>query len=331
VVTFVFSIDSVLHCRFAISPLGEVVQVARSITVPVRDASHFSWLRERRGVLRELLRTHDLSPLRALLPESGYVPDFLTPPPVSPLAGFEDELAQIRSTPRARARAEIARALAGRSVDERTGRALRAPDAHDRLADLLALVWHELVEPSWPQVRELLERDVAYRGRRLAEGGLARLFEDLSPRVALRGRRLRVQQRTTATVELGPNGLLLSPSAFIAPRIASMAEPPLVIYPARGTAALVGTEHETDGRAAALARLIGSTRAEILGLTGEPVSGLSLARRLRRSPGNVADHLAVLLQAGLVSRRRSGRSVLYTRTELGESMLGGERPHRGSA
>jgi DNA-binding transcriptional ArsR family regulator len=319
VVTFVFSIDSVLHCRFGISPLGEVLQAARAVGVPAPGASQLAWLKQRSGILRDLHRNHDLSPLLALLPERGYVPDFLTPLPASPLADIERELEEIRQTPADRARTEIDRALEGQALERPTLRVLRSPDAPTRLAELLILLWRRLLEPSWSSVRELLERDVAYRARRLAEGGLARLFGDLSPRVVLRGRRLRVQQRTTATVELGPSGLLLGPSAFIWPRVATMLEPPVLIYPARGTAALLGhTPHE---HAHSLARLIGSTRAEILSTLGEASSTTHVAHRLARSRGNVADHLAVLLEAGLVARQRAGRSVMYTRTPLGEAPL----------
>jgi DNA-binding transcriptional ArsR family regulator len=318
-VTFVFSIDSVLHCRFGISPVGETLAALRATGVAARDTSHFAWLRQRRATLEELHRDHDLSPLRALLGEHGYVPDFLNPLPKATVGTIQEELESIARAPRARVRAEIERALAGREVEPGAVRVLRSKDAAPRLAELLAVFWHGLVEPSWPALRDVLERDVAYRARRLAEGGLARLFEDLSPRVALRGRRLRVAQRTDATVELGPTGLLLMPSAFVMPQVATMEEPPVLIYAARGSAALVGREEHGDN--AALGRLIGSTRAEILASLGDPASTTSLARRLRRSPGNVADHLAVLLQNGLVARQRAGRRVLYSRTQLGHAVL----------
>jgi DNA-binding transcriptional ArsR family regulator len=321
VVTFVFSVDAVLKCRFGISPVGEVLAAVRALRVSARDTSHFTWLKRRHASVRELHREHDLSPLLALARDRGYVPDFLTPPPESPLGEIARELESIAQTPRGRARAEIARALEGREVDEAALRVLRSGDAPRRLAHLLEAVWRELLEPSWPALRELLERDVSYRSRRLAEGGLARLFEDLSPRVSLHGRRLRVQQRTQATVELGPVGLLLSPSAFITPQVATMSDPPVLVYPARGTAALLGYEGARQDRA--ISRLLGATRAEILATLAEPASTTGLAHRLRRSPGNVSDHLAVLHDAGLVSRRRSGRSVLYARTELGEAIVGG--------
>ena len=112
---------------------------------------------------------------------------------------------------------------------------------------------------------------------------------------------------------------MLSPSAFVAPRARTILDPPVLVYPARGTAALVGGGRIEGGPA--VSRLIGATRAEILALLEEPSTTTSLARRLRRSPGNVADHLAVLRDAGLVARRRAGRSVLYSRTDLGQATL----------
>jgi DNA-binding transcriptional ArsR family regulator len=52
-----------------------------------------------------------------------------------------------------------------------------------------------------------------------------------------------------------------------------------------------------------------------------PVSTTELARRLRITPGGASQHLSALAAAGLVSRRREGREVLYLRTPLAESLL----------
>jgi DNA-binding transcriptional ArsR family regulator len=319
-VTFVFSVDAVLHCRFSISPLGEVVRATRAIAGSVRNASHFLWLRERREVVQRLHRDHDLGLLLALLPDPGHVPDFLAAPPARHLAQLGDELDRLRQTPVRAARAEIERALEGRHVDDHTLRTLRSSGATSRVADALDATWRMLVEPSWPMVRELLERDVAYRARRLAEGGLAQLFEDLSPVVTLDGHELQIRQHKAANVELDARGLLLSPSAFVAPRVAVTLEPPALVYPSRGTAALVGQGPVACG--SAVSRLLGATRAEILALLEEPSTTTTLAHVLRRSPGNIADHLAVLREAGLVARRRAGRRVLYSRTPLGHATLG---------
>jgi DNA-binding transcriptional ArsR family regulator len=322
-VTFVFSIDAVLHCRFGISPLGEVVRAAQALAVPARNTTQFAWLKQRRGLVQELYHDPDIALLLLLLRDRRSVPDYLLPHPVMPPAGADAELERIRQTPRQEARAEIERALAGRRDDGPALRALRAPDAPRRLANALTAVWELLVEPSWPMVREVLERDIAYRARRLAEGGLTRLFEDLAPVVVLHGHELRVRQPAPATIELDETGLLLSPSAFIAPRVATSSEPPVLVYPVRGANALLGPTPADDG--CALSRLIGATRAQILTQLEEPSTTTTLARRLSRSPGNVADHLAVLRGAGLVTRRRAGRRVLYWRTPLGQATLGRPR------
>ncbi len=70
-----------------------------------------------------------------------------------------------------------------------------------------------------------------------------------------------------------------------------------------------------------LAELIGNSRARLLVGLAEPASTTQLAHAFGLATGAVGDHLAVLLRAGLVQRARSGRSVLYRRTDFGEMMV----------
>ena len=49
-------------------------------------------------------------------------------------------------------------------------------------------------------------------------------------------------------------------------------------------------------------------------------STTELARRLEASPAGVSEHLGVLRRAGLVRARREGRSVLYSRTAVGDAL-----------
>lgn len=54
-------------------------------------------------------------------------------------------------------------------------------------------------------------------------------------------------------------------------------------------------------------------RIALLGeLNAAEGSGQELADRLGTTPQNVSKHLAVLYQAGMVSRRREGATVIYT-------------------
>jgi DNA-binding transcriptional ArsR family regulator len=78
-------------------------------------------------------------------------------------------------------------------------------------------------------------------------------------------------------------------------------------------------EASSPGR---LDRLIGRSRATLLTALAQPASTSQLVAQLGISLGAAGDHLAVLRDAGLVSRSRSGRSVQYRRTALGDALAG---------
>jgi DNA-binding transcriptional ArsR family regulator len=54
-----------------------------------------------------------------------------------------------------------------------------------------------------------------------------------------------------------------------------------------------------------------------------------LARELQQSPASVNEHLAVLRNAGLLTSRRSGRSVLYRQTPLAEYIVNAQQDTEG--
>jgi DNA-binding transcriptional ArsR family regulator len=149
------------------------------------------------------------------------------------------------------------------------------------------------------------------------------LFADLNPSVTWKQPYLDVQVPAhDATFNLDGRGLLLVPSAFATRPVVSDRAPwlPGVIYPARGIATLWQEAPPAPG---GLARLIGGSRAAMLIDLAAPRSTTELAERLSLSPATASHHLAALREAGVVTGRRDGRSVLYARTPLGDALASG--------
>ena len=101
--------------------------------------------------------------------------------------------------------------------------------------------WDRSLAAHWPRLRALLEGDVLYRARRMADGGAQQLFADIDPAVSWKDGVLRIVKRAEATVELDERGLLFVPSVFVWPAVVLItAAPwqPTLIYPARGVGSL---------------------------------------------------------------------------------------------
>ena len=284
---------------------------------------HESW---HRLVLERASRV-DLTPLLAVQPLRGYVPDFLTPPPRTPRPQLRDQLAEIRATPAEQVAHELARSRESVTDERHLGLIdafLSEPArARDLLADRLQEVWTELVAPFWVRIRTVLERDVDHRSRTLARHGFRRVLEELHPRIRWTKRGLSCSDRSGVTVELDERGLVLMPTVFHGPKVAAIVDEPwlpTIAYPARGTSELW---HAPAGSPAALSRLLGRTRALVLTSLDEPLSTTTLAALMELSPAGVSRHLLALRDAGLVSTARHGHEVRYGRTSLGSALLRG--------
>jgi hypothetical protein len=319
VVRFVFSVEDLSLTRFAISPIGELVHSLLALRDPSHAALHVPWLRSLSGRLQGL----PLDRAVALTPPRGYTPDFLLPLPTGPLGDIGDDLAALRATPAAQVRADM-RLF---STQHKRGREIAEPWLANprrellRLADLLEAYWVRAIEPHWPRVRAFLDADVAHRARRLAAAGPATLFSDLNTNVSWKQPDLYVQVPThDATVDLDGRGLLLVPSAFAASHPFVIDRAPwqaTLIYPARGIATLWDQPAATTE---GLARLLGRSRAAMLADLAAPRSTTELAERLSLSPATASHHLAALRDAGLITAHREGRSVLYARSPVGDTL-----------
>ncbi|MDW5325477.1 ArsR/SmtB family transcription factor [Plantactinospora sp. KLBMP9567] len=318
--------------RFAISPLGEAMSALRLCAGQHRSAALSPWLaRARERYLRLRRGSPAVGALLALLRRGGYNADFVQPPPSGVGLTFADELAAIRATPLEQAREELARNLAGhRNPPEYARRIFEAPDVVDRIADGIEAAWTALVAPDWTRLRAVLERDLLHRAGQLGTYGWAAALADLDPRLRWisdgANGVIEVDCSGQGSRELAGRGLLFVPTAF-GPLI-SYTEPPwpyAIVYPARGVADLLGPP--PPGRTpGAVDRLVGASRAAVLRALAVPATTSQLVAQLGTGLGSVGGHLAVLRDAGLVSRTRLGRSVRYERTALGDALAADDPP-----
>ncbi len=324
--------------RFAISPLWELSQALRVLArPPARDeAALRPWLVRARARYHRLARDADLAVLHALR-AANWGADFLSPVPASVSTTIDDLLAQVRDTPIDQVRHEVAIALSFQpDMAPRVRRILAGGQAAGYCADVLAASWQALLEPEWPTLRAILERDVIHRAGQLTSKGWAAALAGLHPRLSWRPGQIQLTRWPGSdSAALAGRGLLFVPSVFIWPRLAVSLEPPwppALIYPARGVAALwetappAGARRERRGTGHPLGPLLGASRAAILRALDEPASTSQLAAILGQSVGGLGDHLAVMLRAGLLARTRSGRSVLYWRTAVGDALVGASGP-----
>jgi DNA-binding transcriptional ArsR family regulator len=320
VIEWSFTPNDVARIRFAFSPLFELVMSLIVLRAPASHALHLPWVRATRPLVAGL----DLSELFALVPVHGPTADFLAPPPASPLPDFNEELEAVRATPPDRVAAELAEVP---GLPETAAEHIRADPgaATGRLAGTLQAYWDIALAGHWPRIQALLEADVLWRSRQLATGGAAALFEDLHETITWHDGRLSAADPYGYSGSLSGEGLLLVPTVMTWPGVRKMIEPyqPKLAYPARGIATL--WETGTPPAPRALAALIGPTRAAMLTALAEPASTTALARRLSITPGAVSQQLSVLLDAGMVTRSRVGRSVLYRRTRSGDMLAAASR------
>jgi hypothetical protein len=318
--TMRFGPGALERVRFAISPLIETTRSIRVLDDPAGQALHLPWVAETRERVRDL----DLDPIRALLPADRYTPDFIHPPPESPLAELDDELEHVLATPPDQVRAEVRRAHRGRPVPAVLRPLMDEPATGvPALVALLRAYWERAIAPHWPRLRALLEGDVLHRARQMADSGARRLFADIDPTISWADGVLRIDKRFDFEMDLEERGLLFVPAAFVWPLVLTVTDrrwQPTIIYPARGVGWLWASGTATPPEA--LAALLGRNRAAVLMALDQPRSTTDLARAVGITAGGVSQHLAVLRAAGLVHGHRVGRVVLNLRSPAGDNLVG---------
>ncbi|MFF7076602.1 ArsR/SmtB family transcription factor [Streptomyces lavendulae] len=305
--------------RFAVSPMWEVGTSMRLLRSGAAHPVHGPWTAQ----VRPRLAAAGLERgwLAELVAPKGFVPDFLNPAPDGPAPTLEQELARVRAAPAAAVRRDLDRLAREQGRLGPRSRALYA-DPQGRLARVAEEVrqyWELALGPCWAQIRTVLDADVFHRSRQVAEQGAARLLNDLHSSLSWSDNALRLALRRRAlSRSTAGSGLVLIPSAFTGPVPLTRVAPQLA-YPARGTGSLWASRPAVAGTA--LAAVLGRSRARLLAELDTPASTSELAARTGLSPAGVSQYLTAMREAGLVSAHRAGRSVLYARTAVGESLL----------
>lgn len=307
--------DTLARSRFVLSPLAETFASLKLLHAGVgAHPGERDWLRAHRPGYRALLAA---DPVTALLVRAGlgrdWIADFLTPTPRDG-ESFEEGVARVRAARPEDARAHLAVSLAGPLPAD-----LDRDDLPSRAAALLEYVWQETVRPDWDRRRRVLEADVVARTVQVSRYGWAAVLDSLRPGTRWLGEsRFQVNRHEYPPRELSGAELVFVP---VTPRAGWVAweglERYAVVYPCVGALAEEGRRPAPAG----LGALVGGARAAVLMLLGSPLSTTQLVAVTGQGLGSVGGHLRVLLDAGLVERRRAGRSVLYVRTAAGEVLV----------
>jgi DNA-binding transcriptional ArsR family regulator len=314
---WLMSADLLARARFVVSPLADVGAALGALEQP-RDPSERVLTATVGPAFRDMLREH---PTRAAVLEAssrpGWVADFFGMPPRGGPMSFAEELALV---------AELGDRRLCADLEESSSRPLspliRRPGLTEHVVGLLEWVWEHAVATDWPRRERVLRADIVSRTARLAEHGWSGVLSDLRREIEWLGEgRLLINRypnpprdltRAEELYFIPHHGHSTSVGWHLPTRYA-------IHYPVTGVLADIDS-----GAEAGLAALMGGNRAGILAALATPASTTGLVARTGLGLGSVGGHLKVLLGAGLVARRRSGREVLYWRTALGDALVAAE-------
>lgn len=317
-------LNRVRICRTA-GPLAETMLAFSFLRCPLQPQGLFSgWRAASLGKL-----TTEMAPLAALVPAGSRGVDLytLTGETATIEQGImtlldvssEDMLGEISSFDRHHRMPGQAWAMA-------TDRAAR----HE-LARAITAAYRSIVEPYWPRVSAQMHAAQVGRRRVLASGGAGALLSSLRcPAIRWRSPVLELRAATSVDLHLNGSGIIIVPSMF-AGRIPSLhvddrdpGAPPRLVLPVADASAGDQPGGELRGGGAALAALIGRTRAAALRAIADGCTTTELARLCGISLAAASQHATVLRAAGLIITHRQGSSVLHVLTPLGADLVGSD-------
>ena len=310
---FIVDADVMARTRFGTSQLTESLSGLAILLARDVRPWHRDWHDRHIAAFRARL---DDDPVGSVLLASAFsatwTADFLTVPPTAPDLVLDEELQYLESLDDERIRADL-EFVAGPLPAVLTATGL----AHIA-AELLRWVWNSTIRDEWDRRLRVLRADVVSRTARLSSGGWSGALDGIGPGVRwLENGRLQVNAHPYPPRDIRGRDLMLiaahSRGSWVSWRLPDIFA---VVYPVTGVFASTPAPLPEP-----LVRLLGRNRARILARVGTPTSTSALVAATGLPLGSVGGHLRVLLDAGLLERRRSGREVLYWRSPAGEALI----------
>ncbi|WP_432002137.1 DUF5937 family protein [Streptomyces sioyaensis] len=225
-------------------PLWETALSLHSLRIDRSEPALAAW---RRHAVRH--GPGPLPTLFALVPLTGYFPDFLTP--FASQHGVEPGLEAVMSTPRQRLRAELTRLSGHRALPGwARGIAEGEPAALRRLARGLRTYHHLAVAPAWPRIAQRVGADREVRRHALAQSGMEAMLRTLGPLMRWRPPVLEVGYPVERELFLQGRGLVLVPSYFSCGHPLALVDdalPPVLVYPAQADGQAEGPRPRSYG------------------------------------------------------------------------------------
>lgn len=265
--------------------------------------------------------------LRTLAPaNSTYFPDFLTP--AEEITDIASGLQALRSTHPSQLRADIEYAATKADLPRWCHELARGDRTRlDVVVESMRALYETVVAPDWSCVEAVVEADRWKRVHALTDG-VDGLLDSLRPTFRWQYPILRAAYPVPHDVHLNGQGLRLIPSYFCWRTPVTLVDPklqPAIVYPIpRGLDHGPGLPYARH--AEGLARLLGPTRATVLGALAHGPSTGDLARLLKISASTASEHVRVLREAGLAITSRDGGGATHTLTPLGHALLRNELP-----
>lgn len=312
---FIVDAETLVHARFSRSPLVECVAGLNILLRRNCLPWHRRW-RDRHLIgFREYTRENPVAAAVATHAfATTWAADFLLTPP-APLGDIEHELSHFETFDDDRIRRDLA------EVRSPLPPVLGVTGLAGHVIELIRWVWQHTIAEEWHRRKHTLHADVLARTSRLGESGWRAVFDGLRPGMRWLGdNRLQYDPRPYPDTDIRGKSLSLFAAHCRSGWVAWQPHDPMqysIVYP------VTGIHCDEQSAPGSLARLLGPARATILVNTAQPATTTTLSATTGLSIGAVGNHLRVLLDAGLLQRRRSGREVLYWWTESARHLHSG--------